>query len=129
MVSEWTDSGKWDGRKSVKVGNGMGSERADSGTGREWYGSSSSCGGTGEVGKHRWGKEISQPFRFPYRSRTVLTIFPVPTFTARSPENKSIVVCTINSRIGLTLNDYTIGERLSKRFRWGHGLQRQKALT
>ena len=28
MVSEWTDSGKWDGRKSVKVGNGngMGSE-------------------------------------------------------------------------------------------------------
>ena len=33
MVNEWTDSGKWDGRKSVKVGNGMGSEWADSGTG------------------------------------------------------------------------------------------------
>ena len=32
MVNEWTDSGKWDGRKSVKVGNGMGSEWADSGT-------------------------------------------------------------------------------------------------
>ena len=31
MVNEWTDSGKWDGRKSVKVGNGMGSEWADSG--------------------------------------------------------------------------------------------------
>ena len=37
---------------------------------------------TGEVGKHRSGKEISQPFSFPYRSRTV------PTFTARSPEKK-----------------------------------------
>ena len=34
---------------------------------------------TGEVGKHRSGKEISQRFPFPYRSRTV------PTFTARSP--------------------------------------------
>ena len=33
MVNEWTDSGKWDGRKSVKVGNGMGSKWADSGTG------------------------------------------------------------------------------------------------
>ena len=50
MVSEWTDSGKWDGRKSVKVGNGMGSEWADSGTGREWDGNSSSCGGTENAG-------------------------------------------------------------------------------
>ena len=33
IENEWTDSGKWDGRKSVKVGNGMGSEWADSGTG------------------------------------------------------------------------------------------------
>ena len=40
---------------------------------------------TGEVGKHRSGKEISQPFPFPYCSRTVPTTFPVPTFTARSP--------------------------------------------
>ena len=44
---------------------------------------------TGEVGKHRAGKKISQPFPFPYRSRTVPTIFPVPTFTARSPEKSS----------------------------------------
>ena len=41
---------------------------------------------TGEVGKHRSGKEISQLFPFPYRSRTVPTTFPVPTFTARSPD-------------------------------------------
>ena len=41
---------------------------------------------TGEVGKHRLGKEISQLFPFPYRSRTVPTTFPVPTFTARSPD-------------------------------------------
>ena len=40
---------------------------------------------TGEVGKNRSGKEISQPFPFPYRSRTVPTTFPVPIFTARSP--------------------------------------------
>ena len=53
MVSEWTDSGKWDGRKSVKVGNGnwMGSEWADSGTGREWDGNNLSCGGMGNAGK------------------------------------------------------------------------------
>ena len=52
MVSEWTDSGKWDGRKSVKVGNGngMGSEWADNGMGREWDGNSSSRGGTGNAG-------------------------------------------------------------------------------
>ena len=96
MVSEWTDSGKWDRRKSVKVGNGngMGSEWADSGTGREWDGIVHLAVGretrehksvTGEVGKHRSGKEIPQPFPFPYRSRTVPTTFPVPTFTARSP--------------------------------------------
>ena len=40
---------------------------------------------TGEVGKRRSGKEISQPFPFPSRSRTVPTTFPVPIFTARSP--------------------------------------------
>ena len=40
---------------------------------------------TGEVGKHRSGKKISQPFPLPYRSRTAPTTFPVPTFTARSP--------------------------------------------
>ena len=67
MVNEWTDSGKWDGRKSVKVGNGMGSEWADSGTGsgtgtvylavgRETREHKSV---TGEVGKQRSGKEIS----------------------------------------------------------------------
>ena len=52
MVSEWTDSGKWDGRKRVKVGNGngMGSEWPDSGTGREWDGNNLSCGGTGNAG-------------------------------------------------------------------------------
>ena len=52
MVSEWTDSGNWDGRKSVKAGNGngMGSEWADSGTRRGWDGNSSSCGGTGNAG-------------------------------------------------------------------------------
>ena len=52
MVSEWIDSGKWDGRKSVKVGNGngMGSEWADSGTGREWDGNNLSCGGMGNAG-------------------------------------------------------------------------------
>ena len=66
MVNEWTDSGKWDGRKSVKVGNGMGSEWADSGTGsgtgtvylavgRETREQKSV---TGEVKKHRSGKEI-----------------------------------------------------------------------
>ena len=100
MVSEWTDSGKWDGRKSVKVGNGngMGSEWADSGTGREWDGNSSSCGGTGNAGteiSNGRGRETSVgkgniatvpvPVPFPYRSRTVPTTFPVPTFTARSP--------------------------------------------
>ena len=67
MVNEWTDSGKWGGRKSVKVGNGMGSEWADSETGsgtgtvylavgRETREQKSV---TGEVGKHRSGKEIS----------------------------------------------------------------------
>ena len=67
MVNEWTDSGKWDGKTSVKVGNGMGSEWADSGTGsgtgtvypavgRETREHKSV---TGEVGKHRSGKEIS----------------------------------------------------------------------
>ena len=67
MVNEWTDSGKWDERKSVKVGNGMESEWADSGTGsgtgtvypavgRETREQKSV---TGEVGKHRSGKEIS----------------------------------------------------------------------
>ena len=52
MVRELTDSGKWDEKKSVKVGNrnGMGSEWADSGTEREWDGNSSSCGGTGNAG-------------------------------------------------------------------------------
>ena len=52
MISEWTNSGKWDGRKSVKVGNGngMGSEWAASGTGREWDGNNLSCGGTGNAG-------------------------------------------------------------------------------
>ena len=67
MVNEWTESGKWDGRKSVKVGNGRGSEWADSGTGsgtgtvylavgRETREHKSVAG---EVGKHRSGKEIS----------------------------------------------------------------------
>ena len=67
VVNEWTDSGKWDGRKSVNVGNGVGSEWADSGTGsgtgtvylavgRETREQKSV---TGEVGKHRSGKEIS----------------------------------------------------------------------
>ena len=76
MASEWTDSGKRDGRKSVKVGNGMESAWADSGTGREWTGTVHLAVGretrkqksvTGEVGKHRSGKEISRPFPFPYR--------------------------------------------------------------
>ena len=52
MISEWTDSGKWDWRKSVKVGNGngMGREWADSGTGREWDGNNLSCGGMENAG-------------------------------------------------------------------------------
>ena len=107
MYCEWTDSGKWDGRKSVKVGNGngMGSEWADSGTGREWDENVYLAMGretreqksvTGEVGKHWSGKKISQPFPFPSRSRTVPTTFPVPTFTARSPAifGYPPVVCT-----------------------------------
>ena len=86
MVSEWTDSGKWDGRKSVKVGDGMGSEWADSGTGREWDGNNSSCGGTGNAGteiSNGRGRETSVGKG---NIATVPTTFPVPTFTARSPE-------------------------------------------
>ena len=84
--------GKWDGRKSVKVGNGMGGEWADSGTGREWDGNSSSCGATGNAGteiSNGRGREtsvgkgniatVSVPRTVP------TTFFPVPTFTARSP--------------------------------------------
>ena len=91
MVSEWTDSGRWDGRKSVKVGNGMGSEWADSGTGREWDGNSSSCGGTGNAGtetSNGRGRETSvgkgnvATVPVPVPSRPLF--FPVPTFTARS---------------------------------------------
>ena len=63
MVNEWTDSGKWDGRKSVKVGNGMKSEWADSGTGTVYLAvgreTREQKSVTGEVGKHRSGKEIS----------------------------------------------------------------------
>ena len=90
MVNEWTDSGKWDGRKSVKVGNGMGSEWADSGTGSRTgnagIGISNGRGRetqeqesvTREIGNHRSGKEISFPFPFPYRSRTVPDHFSRP---------------------------------------------------
>ena len=85
MVNEWTESGKWDGRKSVKVGNGMGSEWADSGTG-SWTGTVYLAVGretreqksvTGEVGK---GNIVTVPVPVPFP-----TTFPVPTFTARSP--------------------------------------------
>ena len=54
MVNEWTDSGKWDGMKS---------EWADSGTGTVYLAVGRETrerkSVTGEVGKHRSGKEIS----------------------------------------------------------------------
>ena len=84
MVNEWTDSGKWDGRKSVKVRNEMGSEWADSGTGTVYLAVGEETrehkSVTGEVGKHRSGKEISFPFPFPfpYRSRPLFPSRPLP---------------------------------------------------
>ena len=64
----------------------MGSEWADSETGSGTGTVYLAVGGetreqksvTGEVGKHRSGKEISYPFPFPYRSRTVPDHFSRP---------------------------------------------------
>ena len=75
--SEWRDSGKCDGRKSVKVGNGMGSGWADSGTGsgtgtvyltvrRETREQKSV---KGEVGKQRLGN-IGRERKYGNRSRS-----------------------------------------------------------